>query len=207
MPVIETHDLTISHDVVLPIPAQARPVLLLHSSAAGRWQWRGLLSHLGHGRPIFAPDLIGYGQTKDRSGRPFSMEREVAAVAAIADRTDGTVHLVGHSYGGCVAMAFAAACPANVRSLTLIEPVRFDLLRGGPDLALLKEIETLASDHVRAVAEGRMRDAAAAFADYWSGAGTWNKLPEQVRASLSAAMPKVAQEWGLLLEQSARVFD
>jgi pimeloyl-ACP methyl ester carboxylesterase len=200
MPTLETVALAVSHDAILPVPAAVRPVLLLHSSAAGRWQWRGLHGHLGRDRPILAPDLIGYGQTEDRSGRAFSMDREVAAVSAVGDRVDGPVHLVGHSYGGCVAMAFAATCPANVRSLTLIEPVRFDLLRGGPDHAHLSEIETLASHHVRAVTEGRMPDAAAAFADHWSGPGTWDALPEQIRASFSAAMPKVALEWGLLLD-------
>ncbi|TFL16343.1 alpha/beta fold hydrolase [Jannaschia formosa] len=199
MPTLETNDHVVSYDVVLPVDTQSRPVLLLHSSAAGRWQWRGLHAHLGQGRPIVAPDLIGYGRTEDRSGRPFSMDREVAAVAAVADTLSGPLHVVGHSYGGCVAMAFAAPRPDTVRSLTLIEPVRFDLLRGGPDVALLHEIEGLASDHVRAVSDDRLQDAASAFADYWSGAGTWDALPSQVRASLCAAMAKVAQEWGLLL--------
>ncbi|NNU80439.1 alpha/beta hydrolase [Halovulum dunhuangense] len=200
MPTLETDSFAVSHDAILPAPAAVPPVLLLHSSAAGRWQWRGLHGHLGRGRPIIAPDLIGYGRSEDRSGRAFSMEREVAAVSAIAGRVDGPFHLVGHSYGGCVAMGFAASQPERVRSLTLIEPVRFDLLRGGQDLALLTAIEALASDHVLAISEGRTRDAAAAFADYWGGVGTWDALPEPARASFLAAMPKVALEWGLLLD-------
>lgn len=204
MPTLQTGDMVVSHDAVLPTDAQARTVLLLHSSAAGRWQWRGLHAHLGPRRPIVAPDLIGYGKTEDRSGLPFSMDREVAAVAALADSLGGALHVVGHSYGGCVAMAFAAARPDAVHSLTLIEPVRFDLLPGGTDVALLHEIEALALDHVRATEEGRLQDAAAAFADYWSGPGTWDSLPGQIRASLCAAMPKVAQEWKLLLDGASR---
>ena len=200
MPTLQTGDLVVSHDTVLPADAETRPVMLIHSSAAGRWQWRGLYAHLGHGRPIVAPDLIGYGQTEDRSGRPFSMEREVTVVSAIADSASGPLHVVGHSYGGCVAMAFAAARPDAVCSLTLIEPVRFDILRDGPDQTLLHEIEALASEHVRATAQGRLQDAAAAFCDYWSGSGTWDALPDQIRASLCAAMPKVSQEWRLLLD-------
>jgi pimeloyl-ACP methyl ester carboxylesterase len=204
MPMLETATLAVSHDAIMPVPVEGRAVLLLHSSAAGRWQWRSLHGHLGRGRPILAPDLLGYGQTKDRSGRSFSMDREVAAVSALADRIAGPLHLVGHSYGGCVAMSFAAKRPENVRSLTLIEPVRFDLLRGGPDHALLSEIEALASEHVRAVADGRLPDAAAAFVDYWSGAGTWTALPEPARASIKVAMPKVALEWGLLLNGASQ---
>jgi pimeloyl-ACP methyl ester carboxylesterase len=41
-------------------------------------------------------------------------------------------HLVGHSYGGVIALLAAAAHPERVRSLTVIEPPAFGVARGVP---------------------------------------------------------------------------
>ena len=40
-------------------------------------------------------------------------------------------HIVGHSYGGAVALQFASRHPRHLKSLTLIEPASFHLLRDG----------------------------------------------------------------------------
>jgi pimeloyl-ACP methyl ester carboxylesterase len=51
-------------------------------------------------------------------------------------------HLVGHSYGGVIALLAAAAHPALVRSLTVIEPPAFGIARGRPGVdEFIEEIE------------------------------------------------------------------
>lgn len=50
----------------------------------------------------------------------------VLVAAAIA----GGAHLVGHSYGGVIALLAAAAAPLDVRSLTVIEPPAMAVARG-----------------------------------------------------------------------------
>ena len=47
--------------------------------------------------------------------------------------TPGT-HLVGHSYGGVVALLAAARRPERLRSLTVIEPPAFAVARADPDV-------------------------------------------------------------------------
>uniref|UniRef100_UPI0015775E77 alpha/beta fold hydrolase n=1 Tax=Sphingomonas bacterium TaxID=1895847 RepID=UPI0015775E77 len=56
--------------------------------------------------------------------RPDDAEADGAWVADLLgdDLPGGGAHLVGHSFGGCVALAAAARRPDAVRSLTLIEP-------------------------------------------------------------------------------------
>jgi pimeloyl-ACP methyl ester carboxylesterase len=44
----------------------------------------------------------------------------------------GGTHLVGHSYGGVIALLAAARHPELLRSLTVIEPPAFDVARGIP---------------------------------------------------------------------------
>lgn len=51
----------------------------------------------------------------------------------IAELLDDGAHLVGHSFGGLVALS-AAPRPAAVRSLCLLEPAAQALMRGDPDV-------------------------------------------------------------------------
>jgi pimeloyl-ACP methyl ester carboxylesterase len=62
----------------------------------------------------------------------------IAGEAGDARRTDpgasgsGGTHLVGHSYGGVIALLAAAAQPELLRSLTVIEPPAFGIAHGRP---------------------------------------------------------------------------
>src|SRR5205809_2789352 len=90
---------------------------------------------------IIAPAVVRYapliGELGERA-RPFTKELEVYVLSpppddyAIADEVDGlrrwakragleSFHLYGHSGGGAVALAFTAAHPEQVLSLTLDE--------------------------------------------------------------------------------------
>ncbi|WP_372472278.1 alpha/beta fold hydrolase [Jidongwangia harbinensis] len=53
----------------------------------------------------------------------------------IGDLLAGGAHLVGHSYGGTVAMLAAAAHPDLVRSLALIEPCAHTVAAADPGVA------------------------------------------------------------------------
>ena len=47
---------------------------------------------------------------------------------------EGSTHLVGHSYGGVIALLAAARCLEAIRSLTVTEPPAFGLVRGQPEV-------------------------------------------------------------------------
>lgn len=74
-----------------------------------------------HGWRLVVPDRPGHGRSPD-PGRPD--DAEVDAVW-VADLLGDGAHLVGHSYGGLVAVAAAARRPQAVMSLVLIEPALF----------------------------------------------------------------------------------
>src|SRR5262249_15362514 len=67
---------------------------------------------------LIVPDRPGHGRSPD-PGRPDGAEADGLWVA---DLLEEGAHLVGHSFGGAVALAAAARRPPAVRSLTLIEP-------------------------------------------------------------------------------------
>jgi pimeloyl-ACP methyl ester carboxylesterase len=174
------------------------PVILLHSSGASSAQWRALAEKLSARFRVLAPDLYGYGATANWPGHAaFSLGCEAEIVNSVLERVDRPVHLVGHSYGGAVALHLARTLN-GLRSLTLIEPVAFNLL-AKTDAGALAGINDIA-DTVRAsLACGDYADGFGRFFDYWSGAGAWDAVPASRRGTLAAQLPKVALDFHALI--------
>jgi pimeloyl-ACP methyl ester carboxylesterase len=186
------------------------PVVLLHSTGASGSQWRRLAAALGDRFHVIAPDLCGYGGTAPWNGRcEISLAAEAALVAALTDRFAQPVHLVGHSFGGAVALRLAQDRPDLLTSLVLIEPVAFHLLRGGDaiDAQAFEEISELAAAVARAVTCGDFYGGCRRFVDYWSGDGAWAAMPEEKRAPLAARLAKVALDFWSALNDPARLRD
>lgn len=102
-------------------PATA-PVVLVHGFGASSFSWRRVVERLPEHRTV-ALDLRGFGYTERPPGiAPYTREGQVELIRAVLDRLGiERAHLVGHSYGGAVSMAFAARYPQRLRSLTLID--------------------------------------------------------------------------------------
>jgi pimeloyl-ACP methyl ester carboxylesterase len=106
---------------------------------------------------VIVPDRPGHGRSP-APGRPDDAEADGEWVADLLE--DGA-HLVGHSFGGCVALAAAARRPSAVRSLTLIEPAMHALATHAwsVKLFILKVITTMVfstSPARKAIRFGRM---------------------------------------------------
>lgn len=175
----------------------AEPVLMLHCSAGSGRQWDGLAALLS-GRRALAPDLYGYGSAPSWMGPgPLTLSREAALATATLDPDDRGVHLVGHSYGGAVALRLAFEQPSRVRSLTLIEPVAFHVLRQGEhrDRHLLGAVHRVANAVIDGVLSGDYHRALESFIDYWSGAGAWDKMTPDARRRFSRAAPKIVLDF------------
>src|SRR5438034_1784072 len=153
-----------------------QPIVLLHCSGSSGAQWRALAAQLGERYRVVAPDLIGYGAAASWSGRgEFCLAQEAAAVRSLLGTLGEPAHLVGHSYGGAVALHVARTRPELLRSLTLVEPSAFHLLRNGDptETAALREITAVAGDARAARALGDYSGGFGRFVDYWSGPGSW----------------------------------
>ena len=182
-------------------PIDEGPVLLaVHSSAAGGRQWDGWRRQPPHGARWLTPDLLGYDERPWPAGAPVSLQHEAEALAPLLRAAAHGVHLVGHSYGGAVALELALRWPRHVRSLTLYEPMRPALLRGvrPDDHAVFDAFAAFGRDVGVAVLRGRCEAAAEHFVDYWSGRGAWAALPSPRRQAIVTRMPKVSAEFGAL---------
>src|SRR5579864_6257970 len=92
----------------------APPTVLVHSSGLSGRQWSRLAPALAkRGARVIVPYLTGHGKS---APGPFSFRTDVALVADLL-RSLGSAHVVGHSYGGLIALHAALAEPRLVRSL------------------------------------------------------------------------------------------
>jgi pimeloyl-ACP methyl ester carboxylesterase len=118
-------------------------IVLIHGSAQGSSvggdaHFAGQETLAGQSWQLLLPDRPGHGRSP-AAGRPDDFMLDGAWVADLLGE-EGT-HLVGHSYGGLVALAAAAQAPERVRSLTLIEGAMQALALDDPRTqAFLKEM-------------------------------------------------------------------
>jgi pimeloyl-ACP methyl ester carboxylesterase len=180
------------------------PVIALHCSGAGAAQWRPLRDALDSRHELFAPEHYGCDSSGPWTGEhAFTLADEAATTIEIIDCSDCKVHLVGHSYGGGVALRAAVERPDRIASLTLYEPSAFHLLKemGARGAAAFAEILAINAKTAEGVITGDYRGAATAFVDYWGGPGAWAALRPSVQAALTRWAPKAPLDFRALISE------
>lgn len=182
------------------------PVVIIgHCSSASHKEWLPLIEALEPEWRVLAPDFIGYGQSGAwPEGRVFTGKADLTVLLDLAKKTKKHVHLVGHSYGAAMALEAACELGPKVQSLTLVEPVSFNLLRveGRPEWT---EIEKLGVAVLSAVSNSQDREAAAAFMRYWLGRLRWWLSPEKFKEAITATIHKVALEFMIIIEADKKL--
>jgi pimeloyl-ACP methyl ester carboxylesterase len=176
----------------------------LHCSGAGAGEWRQLRERLGSDYTLVAPEHYGCDRTGPWIGaHAFTLADEAARTIDLIDRSDSNVHLVGHSYGGGVALHVALARPARIASLALYEPSAFHILKilGDHGAAAFAEIADISRVTAQGVITGDYAGAAAAFVDYWSGIGAWAALRPPAQNMLIRWAPKAPLDFRALIEE------
>jgi len=172
------------------------PIVLLHSGAGEARDWRRFTAELGGAFHCSAPDLYGSGRTPPWPGpAALSIDDQVELVETVVQRIGAPVHVVGHSYGGAIALRLAVMRPYLVRTVSLIEPQCYLLLRELADPQF--EVSWALWNNVRGLFEaGEAESGWRQFIDYFSGAGFWDRLRPEIRASLLSVSP--IERWAVL---------
>ena len=169
------------------------PIVMLHSSLSSKSQWTSLAERLDSRCRVIALDLHGYGDNAlPAGGASFTLDDEVRLVSRHLDdltESGARVHVIGHSYGGLVALRFAQSRPDRVASLSLYEPVAFRVLPENDET--LAELMRLVDHLARLLAAGHRHDATQAFVDFWGGDGSYASMTLPAQAGVARRLDKV----------------
>lgn len=157
-------------------------VLFLPGSYSTTAAWRQVQRHLGPGYRLVTTSLGGYGGTTDtRTLRDCGIEHEVRVVQELVRHIGQPVHLVGHSFGGTVALAAALSRSVDIASLSLFEANPLPLIREHGGGRLYGETLRMSQAFEAAVNAGE-QDAPARIIDFWGGPGVFAAMPDAVKA-------------------------
>ncbi len=209
-----------------PAGGDGTPVLLLHGVPETASVWNVLAPQLAKGRRVLAPDLPGLGGSSYTG--PYDVPSLVGELAALldAEAPGQKVDVVGHDWGGSLALGLAGGRPDLVRRLVVANaPFRtVPLLRAAhipffalpvvPELlfrlggrrvvdamlGLAWKSPTPLDDERRAEYEAAYtaRDSVTAMLGYYR-AVTRPKLAAALRREKTAGTPRVAVEKALVL--------
>lgn len=94
------------------------PLVMLHGFLENSSIWNDMQEHLAEAFTLIKIDLPGHG--KSEMAEDFSMEGIAEKVLEVTNSLNlETFHLLGHSMGGYISLAFAAKFPEKLQSLTL----------------------------------------------------------------------------------------
>ena len=151
-------------------PAGPTQILAIHGLTGHGRRWEPLANRHLPEFAITAPDLLGHGRSSWDA--PWTIDDNVAALAAVLDADStgpGTsrrfarpgVTVVGHSFGGAIALSLAERRPDLVAALVLLDPAV------GLDGAWMRDIadSMLASPDYTDRAEARNEKVSGSWAD------------------------------------------
>lgn len=193
------------------VEGEGPAVILVHGSLSSARQWRKLSERLRGRFRVLMPDLYACGPDDVVSNGAsslgaFSFEEDCAFVRRLIEMAGGGVSLLGHSYGGVVAIKAALLRREALANLILIEPSCFHLLEQErqPEYAEVMDLRAFQQGSAQA---GDMTASARGFIDYWMGQDAWASMPESRRQTIVLGVPKVAEDWRGTLEHHTTLAD
>ncbi|MCG5213648.1 alpha/beta hydrolase [Streptosporangium sp. KLBMP 9127] len=137
------------------------PVVLLHGSPFSSFIWRDIAPALSRTRKVYVWDMLGYGQSDKHDGQDVGLAAQGRLFARLLAHWGlSEPSVVGHDFGGAVALRALLLEGARYRDLTLVDAVSggewgtgfFRLIRENADIfRQLPEYahEALVASHLR----------------------------------------------------------
>ena len=184
------------------------PLVFIHGSYASTATWRKMVDSLEGTFQCILIKLPGHcGLPDPNDFAEPSVETELALIETIVNSiASGPVHLIGHSYGGVVALAMALKGSLKLKKLTLYEPVATWLIDLAQDDALAAQVEQFLQPYRSAVASGEPY-AGGKVIDFWCGSPEFHKFPVKVQDKLMLLQKNNIRHWDICTRVSHNIED
>ncbi len=178
-------------------------LVLVPGSCSTGLAWRPVIKALAGRFRCVTTSLLGYGQTAERrlEDNP-SVELEVEILERVIGKAsaDADVHLVGHSFGGAIALLVAMRKRVPIASLTVLEAPVPSILRHCGENAHYRAFREMTDAYFAGWRSGD-REAIRTMIDFYGGEGTYAAWPERVRAYAVETTPVNMLDWTCAYDQ------
>jgi len=170
-------------------------VVLVPGSCSTGAAWRPVIAAWNGRFRCVTTSLLGYGGTAERrtAGDP-SISHEADMLESVVRAAGGGVHLVGHSFGGLVALAVALRKRASLASLVVMEAPAAELLRDRGEVEHYRAFRQMTAGYFASFADGNP-EAIADMVDFYGGAGRFASWPQRVRDYVVETTPVNILDW------------
>ncbi|GAA1996672.1 alpha/beta fold hydrolase [Nakamurella flavida] len=186
------HDLLIDEkEVRVHSNGTGRPILMLHDLGSSAASWEHMTAEVvAAGREVVAIDLPGAGHSDAVEGLAEQVHHLHEVVLHVAPEPTDPIDLVGHGFGGYLAVSLAATHPEQVSGLVLEDPTLPP--RSGPPVRARMPPAMAVSGALTTLRRGRLRENIGGFA--------------RARAALDQLAQADAAWWGRLSRVTAPTF-
>jgi len=170
-------------------------VVLVPGSCSTGAAWRPVIAAWNGQFRCVTTSLLGYGGTAERrTTGDASIVYEAEVLESVIRKAGGRVHLVGHSFGGLVAVAVALRKRVPLASLVIVEAPAAELLRDCGEVEHYRAFGQMTEAYFASFAAGNL-EAIADMIDFYGGAGTFASWPQRVRGYAVETTPVNILDW------------
>ena len=170
-------------------------IVLVPGSCSTGAAWRPVIAAWNGRFRCVTTSLLGYGGTAERrTARDPVISYEAEMLELVVRKAGGRAHLVGHSFGGLVALAVALRKRAPLASLVILEAPAPEVLQDSGEHRHYRAFRQMTEAYFAAFDRGNA-ETIAAMIDFYGGAGTYALWPSRVRAYAVATTPVNILDW------------
>ncbi|MCP5380773.1 MAG: alpha/beta hydrolase [Kordiimonadaceae bacterium] len=172
--------------------------IFIHGSFANAKSWRKIIENLSGGDELITINLPGHGgmpEPADFDQPTLNPEFDVIKdVIQKYEQKFDDIHLIGHSYGGVVALETALSLKFPIQKLTLFEPVYVSILKTYNHKMMQKVVNDFVIDYEEAALCGD-KFACAKVIDFWGGSGSFEVIPGHIKAQMTLMTKNNLRHW------------
>jgi len=174
------------------------PIVFIHGSFASTSTWKKMIELLADNHHCISIKLPGHCGTDDpKNFYDPTLEQELAIIEQVVNKLTGEpIHLVGHSFGGVIALAQALKGNLKIAKMTLFEPVACWILRSVGDQKMNTRLQKFLTNY-RKDTMNNQPYVAGQVIDFWAGAGAFSSLPDFIKGNMAPLVPNNIRHWDI----------